>query len=60
MRKLPILFTMVQVIANTLKTQVSTHTLLNYIGIILLNRSYALSVLIAALDFTDCRSKQNT
>ena len=49
---------MMHVITNTLKDQVSTHTVLIYTEI--LNRSYALSILYAALDFTDCMSKQNT
>ena len=53
-----ILFTMIHVIANILKNQVSTHTVL--ICTEMLNRSYALSILDVALDFTDCRSKQNT
>lgn len=49
---------MIDVIANTPKNQVSTHALLIYSEI--LNRSYVLSILNAALDFTDCTSKQNT
>ena len=53
-----IAFTMIHVIANALKNQVSTHTGLIYIE--MLNRSYALSILDAALDFTDYTSKQNT
>ena len=44
-------------IIHTLKNQVSTHTRLIYIEI--LNRLYALSILDAALDFTDCKSKEN-
>ena len=51
-------FTMAHLIANTLKNQVSTYTRPIYNGI--LNRFYALSILNTALDFTDCRSKQNT
>ena len=54
----PILFTMIHVIANTLKNQVSTHTVLIYTE--MLNRSYALSILDTVLDFTDCKSKQST
>ena len=46
------------VMANTLKNQVSTHTLLIYTK--MLNWPYALSILSAALDFIDCTSKQNT
>ena len=49
---------MIHVIANTPKNQVSTDTLLIYSE--MLNRSYVLSILNAALDFTDCTSKQNT
>ena len=49
---------MIPVIVNTLKIQVSTHTLLIYIE--MLNRSYALSILDAALDFTDFTSQENT
>ena len=43
------------VMANTLKNQVSTHTLLIYTK--MLNWSYPLSILRAALDFIDCTSK---
>ena len=46
------------VIAYKLKNQVSTHALLIYSE--MLNRSYALSIPDAALDFTDFTSKQNT
>ena len=49
---------MVHVRANTLKNQVSTHAVLIYTE--MLSRSYALSILDAALDFTDCTSKQYT
>ena len=51
-------FTMIHVIVNTLKIQVSTLTLLIYTE--MLNRSYAVSILDADLDFIDCTSKQNT
>ena len=51
-------FTMIHVIVNTLKIQVSTLTLLIYTE--MLNRSYAVSILDAELDFIDCTSKQNT
>ena len=56
--KLPVLFTTIHVIANTLKTQIITHALLIYTEI--LNRYYTLSILGAALDFPDCMSKENT
>ena len=49
---------MIPVIVNTLKIQVSIHALLIYFE--MLNRSYALSVLDAVLDFTDFTSQQNT
>ena len=48
-------FTMIHVIVNTLRIQVST-----LIYTEMLNRSYAVSILDADLDFIDCMSKQNT
>ena len=54
----PILFTMIHVIANTLKDQVSTHTVLIYTEMLI--RCYALSILDVALDFTDFTFKQDT
>ena len=54
-----ILLTMIYIVANTLKNQVSTDTLLIYTEM-LIYISYLLSILNTALDFNDCTSKQST
>ena len=54
-----ILLTMIYIVANTLKNQVSTDALLIYTEM-LIYISYLLSILNTALDFNDCTSKQST